>query len=400
MTELQANYDLIDVEKLSIGMCLARPVHNEFGLKLLDAGVYINSENQIEKLRDGGVRKVFITKDQSQVSTLSTHDQKVAEKEFRDEVENPDKIMKSLKQELAVARNIYSSAQTVIDDVLHNVRMGKNIDNTAVKDAASHLIESVVTNPYALMSMVNLKRTDEYTFNHSVNVTAISLAIATHLSMTPEQLDHIGVGALMHDVGKAKIDINIINKPGRLTDEEFDIMQRHTVYGFEICKREKLKDEVVLDIVRHHHEAYNGEGYPDRLSRRSISKYAALVSIADFYDALTTERSYKKSMKPAESINFLHKMSNSKFDRRLVFHFIKVMGIYPVGSVLKLNSGRIGIVVGFSRKNLLHPILKIMVNEDGSFNKEHETLLLHEAEDFITELNPNYRFLGNLEDIL
>ena len=218
--------------------------------------------------------------------------------------------------------------------------------------------------------------------------------------MSPEQLDMVGIGALMHDVGKAKIDINIINKPGKLTEEEFEIMQRHPVYGFEICKRENFREEQILDIVRHHHEAYNGSGYPDRLSRRSISKYAALVSIADCYDALTTERSYKKSLKPAESIHFLHKMSNNKFDRRLVFHFIKVMGIYPVGSVLKLNSGRIGIVVGFSRKNLLHPILKILVNDDGSFNRGHETLLLHESEDFITDLNPNFRFKGNLEDIL
>ncbi len=400
MEQVTQDHELIDVDKLSIGMCLSRPVHNEFGLKLLDAGVYINSELQIEKLRQGGVRKVFVSRDQSQVETGTAIEKKQADTEFRREIEDPDKIIDSLKQELVVARKIYDSAKSAIDDVLHNVRMGKNIDSETVRSTASNLIESVVHNHQALISMVNLKRTDEYTFNHSVNVTAISLSIATHLSMSPEQLDMVGIGALMHDVGKAKIDINIINKPGKLTEEEFEIMQRHPVYGFEICKRENFREEQILDIVRHHHEAYNGSGYPDRLSRRSISKYAALVSIADCYDALTTERSYKKSLKPAESIHFLHKMSNNKFDRRLVFHFIKVMGIYPVGSVLKLNSGRIGIVVGFSRKNLLHPILKILVNDDGSFNRGHETLLLHESEDFITDLNPNFRFKGNLEDIL
>lgn len=388
------------LQDLRLGMNLGQSVYSKDGVKLLDKSTHITSYKQITKLEQAGVKSVIIDLTASVIGTETPRQIKKEREVFQQEIENPYEIVENLKHELEIARTIYRAANRVIEEVMNNARLGKNINNKGIIEAANSLIKSVLRNPQALLSMVNLKKQDEYTFNHSINVATISLSVARQLNMDEETMRQIGIGGLMHDIGKAKIPVNIINKPGRLTPEEFETIKQHTVLGVEICEKEELSSDVILDMVRHHHESYNGKGYPDNLNKNGLSKFASIIGIADMYDALTTIRSYKPKVPPPEAIHIIGTQANIRFDRRLVNHFVKIIGIYPVGSVVELSSGRLAVVVGFSSRNLLSPILKVLVNSDGTKHRGDELLILGENDDYISNYKPDFRFTGNLSDLL
>jgi putative nucleotidyltransferase with HDIG domain len=399
MSENQRKITVIQLEEVRLGMCLAQPVFAGDGLKLLDQGAIIETEEVLEQLRRSGVKKVLIDVGASVVDVVAEDERDQDEEAFRQELNEPDTIIENLKNELVAARKIYDYAQQVIRDVMQSIRLGKNINNQEITAAADDLIQSVSRNPSALMSLINLRKRDEYTFNHSINVAAIALSVARHLNIKEPVLQQIGVAALMHDIGKTRIPLRLLNKSTRLTPEEFDVIRMHTIYGVDICKKENFGHDIILDIVRHHHESYDGRGYPDQLDHTQISRYTSLVAIADCYDALTTDRAYKPRVDPPEAIHLINSMSNVKFDRRLVYHFIKTIGIYPVGSVVGLSSGRIAMVIGFAQRNLLNPVLKVLLDENGVRDPLHEMLVLDRSEEQISNLSPDFRFLGDLEEI-
>ncbi|MCD4650695.1 MAG: HD-GYP domain-containing protein, partial [Candidatus Cloacimonetes bacterium] len=394
----------ISVEELIIGMTLGAAVYNTQGRKLLDKGFTIASEHEIQKIHDSGQQNVLIDLGSLIVGAETELDDSgkpgdAARKDaaiWEEESDDPVYIIESLKEELTLAREIYNSAKKYVNDLMRDVRMGKNIDNEQIAEISNQLVESMVRNPQALLSMVNLKKLDEYTFNHSINVTTLAVSIARQLGVSKDGMRQIGIGSLLHDVGKARIPLEIINKPGKLSNEEFAIIKKHPVFGSDICLEEKIDDDVVMDIVRHHHESYSGGGYPDRLDKTTISKYAAIAAISDVYDALTTARSYKKRFSPPEAIRIINNMANEKFDRRLVNHFIKIIGIFPVGSVVKLRSGRVAIIIGFMQNNLLNPLIRILINEFGEKSHITSVLELDEIPDTIVDLNPGFVYPGKL----
>ena len=400
MPEEIRNMQVVMIDEARPGMKLGSPAYNRNGLKMLDAGCVLESNGQILRLQEQGVQRILI--DLGGHVELTENEPAPVQPKSAPAVQRqtPEEFAEALKEELVVAREVYDSASHVIEDVMSDVRMGKHINNEAVVQTARDLVQSVLRNPHALLSLASLKKLDEYTFRHSVNVTSISIALAKHLGLEPHLIELIGVGGIMHDVGKANVPMNIINKPGQLSPMEFRTIQQHPDFGVDICLREQFDDDIILDIVRHHHEAYDGSGYPEKLDHSKISKYAAIVSIADFYDALTTVRSYKKKIAPPEAISMINATANLKFDRRLVFHFIKIIGIYPIGSVVKMVSGRIAIIVGFFANDLLNPMLKVLVNANHTMNHDQDILSLKEMEDTILELNTDFRFMTNLEDIL
>jgi len=391
------NLQVVVIDDARPGMKLGSPVYNRNGLKMLDAGAEMKDADQIERLREQGVRKILVD---IGGGAAELPEQRAMPLVGPPVEQTPAEFVTELKEELVVARRVYEAAGKVIEDLMTDVRMGKNINSQAIIDTSRDLVASVLRNPNALLGLASLKRLDEYTFTHSVNVASISVAVARHLNLEPYLIELIGVGALMHDVGKARIPMNIINKPGGLTPEEFEPVKRHPVMGVAICLAEQFQDSLVLAIVQHHHEAYAGSGYPEGLDNTRISKYASIVSIADYYDALTTVRSYKKKISPPEAVSIINATANIKFDRRLVFHFIKVLGIYPVGSIVKLASGRIAMVVGFFAEDLLNPLLKVLVNDNQTVNRDKEVLALKDMEDNIVELNTDFRFMSKIEDII
>jgi len=391
---------VIKLKDAKIGMCLAKPVRDKDGNLLLDEGMYITSKQQIVLFLDFGIKAIFVDHTKSLVEYESEPEFKARKIEVKKEFDNPEKVVNNLKEELVVAKEFYKSSSKTIEDIMHNIRIGKAIPKQEIDNSVKEIMSSIIRNYQALLSMTTLKQYDEYTFNHSVNVMIISLSLAHHLNLPENEIISIGKGAILHDIGKAKLPISLINKPGKLSEYEFNIVKTHPELGTTICQDEKISDKIIRDIVAHHHEAYDGSGYPHALRTKDITKFAAMVSISDYYDALTTIRSYKQVIQPAEAINIIFGTANKKFDRRLVNYFIKTVGIYPVGSIVRLASKKIAIIVGFSRNDLLAPIVKILVNADNSINLDRTTVLLEEADDFIEETNPNIRLKIKIQDVL
>lgn len=217
---------------------------------------------------------------------------------------------------------------------------------------------SVARNESALISLVRLKSKDDYTYMHSVAVCALMIALARELNLSEIQARQAGLAGLLHDVGKAAVSLDVLNKPGALTAEEFALVKRHTVLGHQMLLKASIQDEVALDVCLHHHEKMDGSGYPNGLKREQISIYAKMGAVCDVYDAVTSNRPYKKGWEPGVS---LQRMANWKghFDEVIFKAFVKSVGIYPVGSAVMLKSGRLAVVIDQNPTSLLTPIVKV-----------------------------------------
>jgi HD-GYP domain-containing protein (c-di-GMP phosphodiesterase class II) len=183
------------------------------------------------------------------------------------------------------------------------------------------------------------------------------------LNLPEEQLHTLGLGALLHDVGKLKVPTEVLNKPGRLSTEEFGVMKQHTVFGYELMKNRGELSNNALDIIIQHHERLDGSGYPYNLGHGQISHFSKLVSIVDVYDAITSKRVYHEETTPFNALNDIYKHREKEFDANLVEQFIKCLGIYPIGSLVELNTGQVGVVVFFSEKSHLSPTIMLILDE-------------------------------------
>ncbi len=259
--------------------------------------------------------------------------------------------------ELQRAARMLASARGAVKDMFQDARMGRAIDQQVMRAVADDIADSVTRNAGALISLARVKTADEYTYMHSVAVCALMVALARQLGLPDDETRAAGFAGLLHDVGKADIPLEILNKPGRLTDEEFAIVREHPRKGWERLRAAGLDDAVALDVCLHHHERYDGTGYPDRLAGEGISLVARMGAVCDVYDAITSNRPYKAGWDPAES---LKRMASWKghFDERVFQAFVRSLGIYPVGSLVRLSNGRLAVVVEPSPRSLLKPVVK------------------------------------------
>lgn len=217
----------------------------------------------------------------------------------------------------------------------------------------------MIRNPGALISLARLKSADDYTFMHSVAVCALMIALARQLGLDEAQCRSAGVAGLLHDLGKAAIPLEILNKPGKLTDSEFAIIKTHPREGHQMLLDGQGVDDNTLDVVLHHHEKIDGSGYPERLQGDEISLFAKMGAVCDVYDAITSNRPYKAGWDPAEALGKMAEWSKGHFDTRVFQAFVKSIGIYPIGSLVMLSCGRLGVIVDQSEKSLLQPQVKV-----------------------------------------
>ena len=264
-----------------------------------------------------------------------------------------------MHEEMARAAKICAQAKQAVTSMFEEARMGKAVDSGNARKLVEEISDSVTRNPGALISLARLKTADDYTYMHSVAVCALMISLGRQIGVDENTIPRLGIAGLLHDLGKAMMPQDVLNKPGKLTDEEFGIMKRHPSEGAKLLQSSESTDDIALDVALHHHEKTDGSGYPEGLKDNEISLYAKMGAVCDVYDAITSNRPYKAGWDPAESLRRMAEWANGHFDLTVFQAFVKSLGIYPIGSLVRLSSGRLGLVVEQSPKSLLTPRIKV-----------------------------------------
>ena len=265
----------------------------------------------------------------------------------------------SMQNELRVAASICGQAKTAMISMFSESRMGKIVNAENAHHLVEEITDSVTRNPGALISLARLKTADDYTYMHSVAVCALMVALAKQLKLDEKTTQQAGMAGLLHDLGKSAIPLEVLNKPGKLTDEEFDLVKDHPRQGYLMLKDSASVEPDVLDACLHHHEKMDGTGYPDKLKGEQISLLSRMAAICDVYDAITSDRPYKRGWDPAESVKRMAEWTKGHFDPRIFHAFVKSIGVYPVGSLVRMGSGKIGVVVEQGQQSLTSPKVRL-----------------------------------------
>lgn len=277
-------------------------------------------------------------------------------------------------EEIQTAIVLCEKARKTVTRLFEQARLGKVLPLEQARHLVDDIILSVARHPQALISLVRLKQANDYTYMHSVAVCALMIALARQLQLDEEQVREAGFAGLLHDVGKVGIPLDVLNKPGNLTEIEFSVIKTHPEIGARILMDNPQVSAIALDVCLHHHEKVDGTGYPHGLTGETLSIFAKMAAVCDVYDALTSNRPYKKAAPPAESIRNMAEWSKSHFDERVFQAFVKTVGIYPTGSLVKLESDRLAVVIEQNRASLLTPVVKVFFSAKTRMPILHSTL--------------------------
>lgn len=264
----------------------------------------------------------------------------------------------TLDAEMEQASRLVSRSREAVIAMFGEARLGKAISGEQCLPLVEEVTESVARNPSALISLARLKTKDDYTYMHSVAVCALMVALGRQLGLDEGQLREAGLAGLLHDIGKMAMPLEILNKPGQLSDAEFAELRRHPQRGHDMLAEGGAVPPSALDVCLHHHERFDGSGYPMKLAGEGISLLARMGAVCDVYDAITSHRPYKNPWDPAASIQRMAQWSGH-FDPAIFQAFVKSVGIYPVGTLLKLESGRLAVVVDQAGASLVKPVVRV-----------------------------------------
>jgi putative nucleotidyltransferase with HDIG domain len=269
------------------------------------------------------------------------------------------------EQEHARASKVLGSAKPAITSMFEEVRMGKAVDAADVLPLVEEITASVSRNIGTLIGLARLKTADDYTYMHSIAVCALMVALGRECGMSTEDTKQAGLAGLLHDIGKMAIPKGILQKPGKLTPEEYLTIKNHPSAGHEMLRSGKNVCRMALDVVLHHHEKVDGSGYPESLDAAQISLPGKMAAVCDVYDAITSNRPYKQGWEPGESLRHMAEWNNTHFDNHVFHAFVKIIGIYPVGSLVRMKSGRLGVVIDHNPLLLLQPTVKLFFSTNA-----------------------------------
>lgn len=262
--------------------------------------------------------------------------------------------------EFVRAKDVYASSNKLMHDVLNGVRRGWPLPLKQCEEQVDKIIEVMFSSPSTFLAMTQMKTREEYTAQHSVSVAALAVAFGRVLDLPREEIRAVALGGLLHDIGKATVPKSILNKRGRLSSEEFHVMKGYVLNTARLLTDTHGVSDITLNAAVQHSERYGGTGYPRRLKGEQISLHGQMLAIVDFYDAITSVSAYHKGMPPTTALKKLFKLSGTHFNPRLVQAFIKGIGIYPAGSLVRLESERLGIVKDVPPDRMLQPVIQLI----------------------------------------
>ena len=338
----------------------------------------LRSDEEIRKIIAAGIHDVVIDNTKGldvQDAPTVAQAAEATERELIQLATAPQVVTRvSLGMELARATQLRKQAAGMVRTVMADVRLGNAVDIDRVQPMVQDITESILRNPGALMGLLRIKTKDDYTFLHSVSVCALMVAFCRARGLDAATTHQAGLGGLLHDTGKALVPDLILNKPGPLSPQEFALVKRHPRDGHEILLRTPELGPVPLDITLHHHERRDGSGYPDGLAGDAISELAQMAAIVDVYDALTSERCYHKAIAAAEALRKIYEWSKYHFNPVFAQDFMRCVGIYPVGTMVRLESGRLAVVIDAHESNLLAPKVNVFFSTRSNAYIKPETV--------------------------
>ncbi len=283
----------------------------------------------------------------------------------------PEQVARAaaLAEELPVAEKLYNEALSHARDFMDDVRKGKDVDYREATPVVDSFIESVFRNDAAAATMFKLKRFDEYSYTHCINVAVLSIILGKHVGLDKATLRDIGIAGMFHDVGKARIPEAILNKPGKLSPQEFHVMKTHVLESYKIMREQKGLPADVLRGILEHHERYDGTGYPRGIARGDIGNYARVISVVDVYDALTSKRCYRDAVPASSALRQMYDWRETTFPPRSIESFIKCIGVYPVGSFVRLSSGEYAVVACNNAATTTRPVVKVVLDANLNMKK-------------------------------
>jgi len=363
----------ICVDQLMVGMHIKEFCGSWMEHPFIRSSFVLSNPKDLQTIRSSSIREVWIdsTKGLDVPATVVAVTPKQAEREI-EAILKPKAAVNAvlapvpIEREMARAAQICKQSKQAVVAMFQEVRMGNAVDAGGARRLVQDISESVSRNPSALISMARIKTVDDYTYMHSVAVCAMMVALGRQLGFDDAQTRSAGLAGLLHDLGKAVMPPLVLNKPSKLTEAEFGVMKSHPVEGYEMLLKGGTIDTGALDVCLHHHEKMDGSGYPDGLKGDEISLLAKMGAVCDVYDAITSNRPYKTGWDPAESLRKMAEWTKGHFDPAIFQAFVKSIGIYPVGSLVLMKSGRIGIVTEQAGKSLTTPKIKLFYSTKSS----------------------------------
>jgi putative nucleotidyltransferase with HDIG domain len=285
----------------------------------------------------------------------------------------PKRERVSLSDELQQAARLRARSAEAMRRMFAEVRLGNAIEPGECVSLVDDILESINRHPDALLSLARLKNADEYTYLHSVAVCALMVTLGRQLGLDDAQCREAGMAGMLHDLGKAAMPQEVLNKPGKLTPAEFEIIKQHPVRGYEMLLAGGAVSEGVMDVCRHHHERMDGTGYPDGLTGEQISLLARMGAVCDVYDAVTSDRPYKAGWDPAQALSQMATWKGH-FDLAVFQSFVKSVGIYPTGSLVRMRSGRLAVVLDQNPSALTKPRVKLFFSTKAGLPMKPQVL--------------------------
>lgn len=281
--------------------------------------------------------------------------------EFQPEYYNIKELIKGIPPMLS--EETKSEAIRVINRTIANVKMGKVINDSQIKAVIKNIAQDIINNQDALINLVEIKSHDEYTFSHATNVCILLILNCIRRGLNMELIEEIAIGGLLHDLGNIRISQDILLKPSRLNPKEFEEIKRHPLEGYAILNEQSENiSEITKLITLQHHERNSGQGYPHGLKGNEISEFTSMVMVADVYDALTSDRPYRKKFLPHDAMRLIINQVDSGFSKEAVRLFVEDLSLYPVSSLVMLNTSEIALVIKINRKSVIRPLVKILTN--------------------------------------
>ncbi len=373
----------VSVANLKHGMYVSRLDRPWIETPFMFQGFEITDDKEIQQIQElceyvyidielGEPAERYLERTAGPVPT-ATPDAKAASANPRPEAPTPDAPRKgavvyedtvSVQEEVEVAREIHEDMTTVVRTVLDDVRAGNKLNAAELGRTVDLMVDSVLRNANAFMWLMSLKSKDSYAYTHSINTCILATAFGRHLGLSKQGLKVLATGALLFDVGKAKLPEGLLNKPSTLTEEEFDLARKHVPYGIDVLKQTKGLSQEVITMVQCHHERFNGSGYPSGLKGKQIPVSARIAAIVDSYDSMISNRPYKKAVSPHKAVNNIYHRKNADYDEALIKRFMEFIGVYPTGTLVELSTGEVGIVIAQDRMRRLQPTVMLVLDRN------------------------------------